>query len=125
MKKIFNLALALLLPAALCLPARAQDEGAPKEEASSSDTAKPAAKPAPKKAAPKKKAKKKKKPAPVSEYKFSALEKTETYKFDRKADPIVKPAKKKKPAAKKAAPKPAPDSVGVGGEASGAVPEVN
>ncbi len=55
---------------------------------------------APAKKAPAKKKAKKKKPAkPVSEYKFSAVEKVPTYKFDKKANPIVKGGKKK--AAKK------------------------
>ena len=64
MKKLLNLLLALLLPAALCLPVFAEEEGsAPKE------TAQPEKKAA-KKPAPKKKAKKKKKAEPVSEYKF-------------------------------------------------------
>lgn len=120
MKKTLNLLLALLLPAAVCLPVSAGD-AAPKEGAASTDTAKPS-KPAAKKPAPKKKAKKKKKPAPVNEYKFGAVEKTETYKFDREANPIVK--QKKAPPKKKAA-KPAPGTTGVGSDASGAEPEVN
>ncbi|OGR76983.1 MAG: hypothetical protein A2X32_06795 [Elusimicrobia bacterium GWC2_64_44] len=120
MKKKLILLLALLLPAALCLPAFAEDAAAPAGETAAEDAPKPAAK----KPAPKKKAKKKKKPAPVSEYKFNSVDKTETYKFDRKANPILKPAKKKA-APKKAAPKKAPDSVGVGGDASGAAPDVN
>lgn len=120
MKKTLNLLLALLLPAAFCLPAFAED-AAPKEGAASSDTAKPAAKKAAK-PAHKKKAKKKKPAPPVDEYKFSAVEKTETYKFDREANPIVK--QKKAPPKKKAA-KPAPGTTGVGSDASGAEPEVN
>ncbi|MDD2805228.1 MAG: hypothetical protein PHV33_06705 [Elusimicrobiales bacterium] len=121
MKKKFTLLLALLLPAALCLPVFAEDAAAPAGETAAEAAPKPAAK----KPAPKKKAKKKKKKtAPVSEYKFTSVEKTETYKFDRKANPIVKQTKKKA-APKKAAPKPAPDSVGVGGDASGAAPDVN
>lgn len=121
MKKRFNLLLALLLPAALCLPVFAEDAAAPAGETAAAEGHEHAAK----KPAPKKKAKKKKKKAaPVSEYKFNAVDKTETYKFDRKANPILKPAKKKA-APKKAAPKPAPESVGVGGDASGAAPDVN
>jgi hypothetical protein len=116
MKNKLILLLALLLPGTLCLPAIAEEAAPPAGEAAAGE--------APKKAAPKKKAKKKKKPAPVSEYKFSAIDKTETYKFDKKANPILKPAKKKAPPKKKA-PKPAPDSVGVGGDASGAAPDVN
>jgi hypothetical protein len=58
---------------------------------------------APAKAPAKKPAKKKKKVPPPSEYKFNAVDKTETYKFDRRANPIVK--QKKKPAKKAAAPK--------------------
>jgi len=120
MKIKFNLLLALLLPAALCLPVLAEEAAAPAGEAAAEDVHKHAEK----KPAAKKKAKKKKKAAPVSEYKFNAVEKTETYKFDRKANPIVKPVKKKA-APKKTAPKPAPESVGVGGDASGAAPDVN
>ena len=118
MKIILKLIIALLLPAALCLPVFAQDEeGAapPAGTTTESDVrpmvkpaARPAAKPAAKKAAPKKKpAKKKKKPAkPVSEYKFTSADAVPAYKFDKKANPIVKkvPPKKKgaaKPAAKK------------------------
>ena len=99
MKKILNLLLALLLPAALCLPASAQEDGAaPAEESAAEGTEKPAAKPAAKKPAPKAKAKKKKKKkaAPVSEYKFTSADAVPTYKFDKKANPIVKPAPKKK-----------------------------
>lgn len=118
MNRMITLLLALLLPAAFCLPAisLAADPGA----AGASETAKPAAK----KPAAKKK-KKKKKPEPVNEYKFSAVEKVETYKFDRKADPIVKKPKTKKVPAKKApaAPKDAPGQA-VGTEASGAAPEI-
>lgn len=108
MKKILNLVLAFLLPAALCLPASAQEDGdAPDEESVAADTAKPAAKPAAKKPAPKAKPrkKKKKKTAPVSEYKFTSADAVPDYKFDKKANPIVKPAPKKKgakPAAKPA-----------------------
>ena len=108
MKKILNLLLALLLPAALCLPASAQEDGAaPAEESAAEGTEKPAAKPAAKKPAPKAKAKKKKKKkaAPVSEYKFTSADAVPTYKFDKKANPIVKPAPKKKGG--KAAAKPA------------------
>ena len=106
MKKILNLLLAVLLPAALCLPASAQEDGAaPIEESAAAETAKPAAKPAAKKPAPKAKPKKKKKKkaAPVSEYKFTSADAVPDYKFDKKANPIVKPAPKKKgtkPAAK-------------------------
>lgn len=115
MKKLLNLLIALLLPAALCLPASAQDEGdAPSEETAAAAPEKPAAKPAAKKTAPKKKAAKKKKkkaPKPVSEYKFPAAEATPTYKFDKKANPIMKPAKKKKKTSSKpAAKKPAKDN---------------
>lgn len=114
MKKLLNLFIALLLPAALCLPARAQDEGEAPSEETAAAPEKPAAKPAVKKAAPKKKAakKKKKKAAkPVSEYKFPSAEATPTYKFDKKANPIMKPAKKKKKTSTKAAAKkPAEDS---------------
>lgn len=93
MKKILNLFLALLLPAALCLPAAAQEDStAPAEGTEAAAPAKPAVK----KPAPKAKKKKKKKPAPVSEYKFTAAEAVPTYKFDKKANPIVKPAPKKK-----------------------------
>jgi len=114
MKKLLNLALALLLPAAVCLPVFAQDEegAAPKEDASGTASEAPAPKPAPKKAAAKKKApakKKKKKPAkPVSEYKFTAADSVPTYKFDKKADPIIKAPKKKKASSKGAAKKAAP-----------------
>lgn len=103
MKKTLNLLIALALAAGLCLPVLAQDEEAAlKDGATTEAEAKPADKPAPKKPAPKKKPKKKKKVPPPSEYKFDAVEKVETYKFDKKANPIVKkkPAKKK-PAAKK------------------------
>jgi len=106
MKKILNLLLAILLPAALCLPASAQEDGAaPAEESAAEGADKPAAKPAAKKPAPKAKAKKKKKKkaAPVSEYKFTSADAVPTYKFDKKANPILKPAPKKKgakPAAK-------------------------
>lgn len=95
MKKILNLLLAILLPAALCLPAAAQDESTAPAEGT--ETAAPE-KPAAKKPAPKAKAKKKKKkkPAPVSEYKFTAAEAVPTYRFDKKANPIVKPAPQKK-----------------------------
>ena len=117
MKKLLNLFMTLLLPAALCLPAFAQDEGdAPSEETGAEAPAKPAAKPAAKKTAPKKKpaAKKKKKkaPKPVSEYKFTSAEAIPTYKFDKKANPIIKPAKKKKKktSAKAASKKPAEES---------------
>lgn len=96
MKKILNLLLALLLPAALCLPAAAQDEStAPAEGTEAAAPAKPAVK----KPAPKAKAKKKKKKkpaAPVSEYKFTSADAVPAYKFDKKANPIVKPAPKKK-----------------------------
>ncbi|MEK7722491.1 MAG: hypothetical protein AAB359_08890 [Elusimicrobiota bacterium] len=102
MKKLLNLVITLLLPAALCLPACAQDYGAgPKEEAAAE--IKPAAKPAAKKPAPKKKpAKKKKKKSvkPASQYKFTAVEAPPSYKFDKKANPIVKAPAKKKAAAK-------------------------
>lgn len=101
MNKKIKLIFPLLLAACFCLPALAQDEAAPKEDPAAGAPAEAADKPAPKKPAPKKKAKKKKKAAPVSEYKFDAVEKTETYKFDKRANPIVK-AKKKKKAAKKA-----------------------
>ncbi len=107
MKNVLNLVLALLLPAALCLPASAQEDGAaPKEESATAETAKPAAKPAAKKTAHKAKKKKKKKAAPVSEYKFTSADAVPDYKFDKKANPIVKPAPKKK-GAKPAATKPA------------------
>lgn len=100
MKKLLNLAIALLLPAALCLPVFAQEDGAaPAEGAEAAAPAKPAPKPAANKPAPKKKPakKKKKKPAkPVSEYKFTAAEAVPTYRFDKKANPIVKPPPKKK-----------------------------
>ena len=105
MKKLLNLLIAAALAAGLCLPALAQDEAAapPAEEAGAPKEEAPA-KPAPKKPAPKKKPKKKKKVPPPSEYKFDAVEKVETYKFDKKANPIVK-EKKKKPAKKRAAKK--------------------
>jgi len=104
MKRELNLLLALLLTAGFCLPVFAQDkEAAQKENPAAEAPAEPPAKPAPKKPAPKKKAKKKKPAPPASEYKFEAVDKTETYKFDKKANPIVK-AKKKKKTAKKAAP---------------------
>lgn len=113
MKKITHLLLALAVSAGLCLPVFAQEDvggyvdknggaqpadeaAAPKEEAP--------VKPAPKKPAPKKKPKKKKKVPPPSEYKFDAVEKVETYKFDKRANPIVK-EKKKKPAKKQPAKK--------------------
>lgn len=101
MKKTLNLLIALALAAGLCLPVLAQDEAAapPAEETAAPKEKAPEKKPAKKPA--KKKAKKKKKAPPQSEYKFDAVEKTETYKFDRKANPIVK----KKPAKKKAAKK--------------------
>ena len=105
MNKTLKRLFPLLLAFGFCLPAFAQDEAAaPKEDPAAGAEAE--AKPAPKKPAPKKKPKKKKKPVPVSEYKFDAVDKTETYKFDKRANPIVK-AKKKKKAAKKA---PAPKS---------------
>ena len=108
MKRKLNLLLAFLITAGFCLPVFAQDEEAaqkenPAAEAPAETPAKAPAKPAPKKPAPKKKAKKKKAAPPASEYKFDAVDKTETYKFDKKANPIVK-AKKKKKTAKKAAP---------------------
>ncbi len=102
MNKKLKLIFPLLLAACFCLPALAQDEAAaPKEDPAAGAPAEAPAKPAPKKPAPKKKAKKKKKAPPASEYKFTSEEKTETYKFDKRANPIVK-AKKKKKAAKKA-----------------------
>lgn len=101
MNKKLKLIFPLLLAAGFCLPAFAQDEAAaPSEDPAAGAPVKPAAKPAPKKPAPKKKPKKKKKVVPTSEYKFDAVEKTETYKFDKKANPIVKEKKKKKPAKK-------------------------
>jgi len=96
MKKISRLLLTLLLPAALALPAPAQDEATPAEAPKTE---------APQKKAPaKKKAAKKKKAAPVSEYKFSAVETAPAYKFDKDSVPITKDKKK---AASKAAKKPA------------------
>ena len=109
MSKKLKFIFPLLLAAGFCLPALAQDEAAPKEDPAAGAPAEAPAKPATKKPAPKKKAKKKKKAPPVSEYKFDAVEKTETYKFDKRANPIVK-AKKKKKAAKKA-PAPKGDSL--------------
>lgn len=102
MKKLMNLLIAAALAAGLCLPVLAQDEAAPPAEETAAPKEEAPVKPAPKKPAPKKKPKKKKKVPPPSEYKFDAVEKVETYKFDKKANPIVKkkPAKKK-PAAKK------------------------
>ncbi|HBA59524.1 MAG TPA: hypothetical protein DCZ92_01615 [Elusimicrobia bacterium] len=107
MKTNLNLLFAVVLCAALSLPAFAQEEdpaammpeeGQTQEGAQSAADEAPAPKPKAKKAAAKKK--KKKKPAPVSEYKFMAESNTPTYKFDKKADPIVKKSKKKKTAAK-------------------------
>lgn len=105
MKKILNLFLTLLLPAALCLPAAAQEDGTSAEGTEAAAPAKPAVKkPAPKAKARKKK-KKKKTAAPVSEYKFTSADAVPDYKFDKRANPIVKPARKKKGA--KGAAKPA------------------
>jgi hypothetical protein len=94
MKKISTLALALLLPTALLLTAAAQEQEAQKEAAA-----------APAKPAAKKKAKKKKKAEPVSEYKFGAVDKPSTYKFDRESEPITKESAKKAAAEKAAAKK--------------------
>ncbi len=99
MKKLSRLLLTLLLPAALALPAPAQDEQPPAGSSAPSE--------APKKKAPaKKKAAKKKKAAPVSEYKFDAVEAMPAYKFDKDSAPITKDKKKAAPkAAKKTAKK--------------------
>ncbi len=115
MKKLLNLALALLLPAAFCLPAAAQpeyssetlsDDGASGGEGGAA--AKPAEKKPAAKKAPAKKAKKKKKAEPVSEYRFEAVDKTPTYTFDKEAVPITE---EKKKAAKKAAKKPSKKAI--------------
>lgn len=111
MKKLLNLVIALLLPAALCLQASAQSEILmPVEETAA--PAEPAPEPAAKKPAPKKKivkkktAKKKKKAKtaePVSEYKFTSSEPSQPYMFNKTADPIIKAPEEKKKKKKKAA----------------------
>ncbi|OGR62705.1 MAG: hypothetical protein A2X30_07225 [Elusimicrobia bacterium GWB2_63_16] len=76
------------------MTAAAQEQEPPKEETA-----------APAKPAAKKKAKKKKKAAPVSEYKFGAVDKPSAYKFDREAEPITKESAKKAAAERAAAAK--------------------
>ncbi len=77
-------------------PRAKKNDQLPLDDINPADTGATARKAPVKKAAKKKK---KKKAKPVSEYKFSAVEKVPTYKFDKKANPIVKTSKKK--AAKK------------------------
>lgn len=97
MKKMLRLFAALLLPAALCLPAPAQEDGSTQDTTASASADTSAAPPAKKPARKTKAKKKKKKTAPaVSEYKFKAVETIPAYKFDKKANPILKKAKSRK-----------------------------